>query len=271
MVGGRRGAWSLAVSSAVACAGACSDYRTDGGACRPRTILATEQEPRFLATEPGQPFAKDPSCRVEQDGSLALTFNPPRCNPDVSWWAGCMFARHQDMQPFDRVGGGRGVLAARICVENMVRSTVNIRFGPPKAPSKFMRAVGGDEEGFTDGCRTIYLGPDDACYGEGCGRICQPAEGADGSIAPGSCTSFVDSELVLMNEWCVEKDATAPGLVTIRLASLTYYQAGCECRDDRDCIAPSACSHDGWREFSRCSAGRDGGGSCPGICSTSAL
>ncbi len=266
------------VPFALAVVGGCSQYHPDGPSCRPRQILATEQMVRALAPDSEHPFDTQPSCRVEPDGSVILQFVPPPCNPDKAWWAGCLFARGQDMRPFDLVAGGSGVLVARVCVENFVRSTVNIRYGPPNQPSRFLRVISGDEHDFTDGCRTIYLGPDDACYGDGCGRICRP-QAPDGSAtgptlasdSSAACTDFTDSEQVLMNEWCQDQGATAPGLVTIRLLALTYYQGTCACRSDRECGAAAVCRNDGWREFSNCNAAADGGAGCPSICTSPAV
>jgi hypothetical protein len=269
------GARLVPLAVAVVCG--CTQYHPDSPSCRPRQILATEQMVRALAPEPEQPFGKQPTCRVEPDGSLVLQFVPPSCNPDEAWWAGCLFALGQDMRPFDLVAGGSGVLVARVCVENFVRSTVNLRYGPPKEPSRFLRVISGDEQDFTDGCRTIYLGPEDACYGEGCGRICRPQDldgsaGAAETLSAGgtTCTDFADSELLLMNEWCQDRGATAPGTITIRLLALTYYQGTCACQGDRDCAAPAVCRNDGWREFSQCSAAGDAGARCPSVCASPA-
>lgn len=239
--------------------GVACTYAKDGSDCRPRQVLPTLPEPRFISTATGAAFPEKPTCTVDERGAIILSFIPPVCDPLDSWWAGCAFRLHQDMRAFD--AGKDGILVAKLCVESLPPVAVNLRYGP-SGDSKFIKLLPGSLLATTTTCITVNLGSADACDGaDRCGPSCT---GDYTSAKIGSCQVLSDSDLVVMAEWCQATEQPLSTSVTIRLESLIHYPSGCACHDDSDCTSPWVCRNDGWADTARCSAIDTG---CPAFCS----
>jgi len=250
----------------VATLGSACSFAKDGDPCRLRQTMATEHEVRALVPDGEVPFASPPTCSISSDGAAELTFIPPPCNPLRSWWAGCAFAQHQDLQVFENTGGG--VYVAKVCVENLPRAEVNLRYGPVNKPSKFLSLLSSSSDELTSTCLTLYLGIGDSCYDANhCGSACvsgMPISSVDGGITSEvTCSEFSDSEFVLMTEWCQGSTASQSTASKVRLESLVYFPSACRCHSDSDCASPNICRADGWPDSAGCR--RDGTG-CPAIC-----
>jgi len=113
------------------------------------------------------------------------------------------------------------------------------------------------------GCRLVYLSPQDACYSF---NHCGFTSGCvtEGNTDPGeSCDVFDRSQLVLLNEFCVEPRLASTTPTTVTIERMTYYPEECICTDTGSCAAPNVCRHDAWLADSKCDSTPGG---CPGVC-----
>jgi hypothetical protein len=193
-----------------------------------------------------------------------MTYQPLACS-GPGWWAGCQFASNIDLSAFDDwMNPGQGVIAMSVCVENLVVSSVNLRYGSPvlsnAGRTKFLPAIRADEQFSGTGCRLAYLAPEDACYVQGrCGTNSGCAPGT-----PQVCDTFSRSRLTIMNEFCSTSGAPPNGPSTVTVEQVTYYPKGCLCQTTADCAAPNVCRRDGWPPGATCNTTQ--GGDCPGVC-----
>jgi hypothetical protein len=227
------------------------------GQCQPRRILLNRQMPRHIVGKPA------PECRITEDGAAILKFSQ-YCEDAPHH--GCQIAEGQDFSMFDNEQGGQGLLEVRFCVEGTSDGAINLRY--EAGTRKFFRLLPMGEI-LSNGCRTTYLAPADACAPEGCPTNCMtdggvgdgpPDAPADEDASTLQCPQFRSSNLVVMSEWCGETPGDSPGPVQIKIISITYYPKECLCDDGLGCPAAHICRRDGWHNKSAC------GSHCPGIC-----
>jgi hypothetical protein len=235
--------------------------------CRPIELIPSRQRAIEYQNREGTRRLV-PSCELDDQGVVTMTYTPLDCSPPDVWWAGCAFAGNLDLVDFDaQQGHGDGVIAIKLCVKNFVPSALNLRYGSValSAPghTKWMPVINGQEQFTGDGCRTVYLSPQDACYDY---NRCGTSSGCyvDDSMTPPvqQCDDFSRSEISIVNEFCApHAAATTPTVVTIE--RVTYFPQSCMCDDTSTCSAPRVCRRDGWPTTARCDI--DGHG-CPGAC-----
>lgn len=229
--------------------------------CRPYRVI-----PALQAKVPyqGPNGTVDPVCSIDPTGAVTVTYQPLTCS-GPGWWAGCQFASNIDLSAFDDwMNPGGGVIAMSVCVENLVVSSVDLRYGSPTLSNagrtKFLPAIRAEEQFTGTGCRLVYLAPEDACYSLGhCGTNSGCAPGT-----PQVCDSFSRSRLTIMNEFCSGLGAPPSGPSSVTVEQVTYYPQGCLCRTTADCAPPSVCRRDGWPPGATCNL--TPGADCPGVC-----
>lgn len=244
-------------------------YRPSVDPCRPHSVIATEQIATAYAPPGGLADGRTsltPTCSIDDAGILTMTFLPPACTDSAhGWYAGCVFAANQDLSGFDSSGGGRGLLAVEVCVQDFVRSSLNLRYGSTATTmvgaTKYLPVIDAAEDFSGTGCRLVYLAPGDACYAYNrCGADAGCAT-VDGGV---SCDFFDSSHLTLMDEFCVQS-TTIPALpVVVRLKKVMLSGPACVCADDSRCSSPNVCRRDGWGPRAQCVLAGD---RCPGLCS----
>jgi hypothetical protein len=229
--------------------------------CRPYRII-----PALQAKFPyqGPNGTVDPVCTIDPSGAISMTYQPLTCS-GPGWWAGCQFASNIDLSAFDDfMNQGQGVIAMSVCVENLVVSSVDLRYGSPllsnAGRTKFLPAIRTEEQFTGNGCRLAYLAPEDACYTTGrCGTNSGCSLGP-----PQVCDNFARSRLTIMNEFCSGSGAPPNGPSTVTVEQITYYPQGCLCHTTADCAAPNVCRRDGWPPGATCNT--TPGADCPGVC-----
>lgn len=229
--------------------------------CRPYRVIPTLQA-KFPYQ--GSNGTVDPVCSIDPSGAVSMTYQPLTCS-GPGWWAGCQFASNIDLSAFDDwMNHGQGVIAMSVCVENLVVSSINLRYGSPllsnAGRTKYLSAIRADEQLSGTGCRLAYLAPEDACYVVGrCGTNSGCAPGT-----PQVCDTFSRSRLTIMNEFCSVLGAPPNGPSRVTVEQVTYYPQGCLCHTTADCAAPNVCRRDGWPPGATCNT--TPGADCPGVC-----
>lgn len=248
---------------------ACSKYEPTADPCRPHDMIANEQLAIIDAPEGGLSDGRAaliPTCKIDDAGVLTMTFTPPPCTDNSrSWYAGCTFAANQDLSRFDVSGGGQGLLAAHVCVDGFVASSLNLRYGSVKATSlgktKYLPLIDAAENFSGSGCRLVYFAPADACYSsDRCGTNAGCETLADGSSF---CDSFGVSQLTLMNEFCAQSTTAPEQPVVVKLETTMLFGPACICNDDSNCARPNVCRRDGWGPRAQCALA---GTPCSGVC-----
>jgi hypothetical protein len=258
----------MLITVALGAAAACSRYVETSAAgsdlCRPIELIPSRQ--RAIGYENDTSTRRlVPSCGLDDRGMVTMTYTPLDCSPPDVWWAGCAFAGNLDLAEFDaQRGDGEGVIAIKLCVKNFVPSALNLRYGSAAfsipGHTKWMPVIDGQEHFTGDGCRIVYLSPQDACYSY---DRCGASSGCyvDDTTTP-QCDEFSRSEISIVNEFCAPRAAaTAP--LTVTIEQVTYFPQGCICDDTSMCTAPRVCRRDGWPTSARCDLD---GNNCPGIC-----
>jgi hypothetical protein len=240
---------------------------TVGDPCRPIELIPSRQRPIVYQNDTGTRRLA-PSCEIDEHGVVTMTYTPLDCSPPDVWWAGCAFAGNLDLVDFDaQQGRGTGVVAIKLCVKNFVPSALNLRYGSAAfsgpGHTKWMPVINGQELFAGDGCRVVYLSPQDACYAyDRCGA--RSGCYVDETMTPPvtQCDDFSRSEISIVDEFCApHAAATEPTVVTIE--KVTYFPQGCMCDNTSTCHAPRVCRRDGWPTTAQCDLGGD---KCPGVC-----
>lgn len=222
--------------------------------------------------------AATPSCSLDEDGSLVLSYDNSYCGSPAPF-RGCSFAWQFDMQPFDPCQDHSGLYEVFFCVEGKLNEAINIWY-EEDGFRFFLPLLGGGRS--LSGCMRVYLNSGDVNGGSPWNSDARPFCSSTGS-PPASCATievaegaggvdastrpdFAKSMLSLMAEWC-DPSATptaVPGSsVKVTLKSFVYHPAKCICSTDADCQTGEYCSHIGWSPNACCQSNR-----CPGICRT---